>query len=133
VFSLLAGAGLSVAVLTDVVSIFPISIQSPFMELNSFSVMKLPAFNLSSQYIVSLHSFCAILSLHIKSFFEAANPASATLAPILVPERAICLEKMNSFFVSVRYLYSFAILSANFPLLSRKTLSIHLIHYFTKH
>lgn len=59
-----------------------------------------------------------------KSFRLQAQFASAMFAPILVPLRNSCLDKMNSLFSSQRYLYSAIIRKAKFLLFSKTTLSI---------
>jgi len=109
--------------LIDADNILPISLQSLFMESNCFWVINSPFFSLPSQYSVSAHSFSAIVSFDAKSFFEEANLASDIFAPMLVPERSICFDIINSFLCLHKYEYILTILSANLSLLFFKGLS----------
>ena len=95
-----------------VVNIFSISTQSAKIVFISMSDKKSVALSNLSQYLVSVVSFNAIEILEMKSALLCACCASATFAPILVPERKSCLESTNSFFLSERYLYSLTILIA---------------------
>ena len=95
---------------------------------NCSLVIKSVPYNNSSQYIVSLASFCAIESLFMKSASLTPYIASAKLAPILVPHLSICYEITNSFFSSKRNLYNLIIRIANALLLSLKILSFIAYH-----
>ena len=85
------------------VKIFSISIQSANIVLISLSFKYFVAFSNFNQYLVSVVSFNAIEILETKSALLYACCASATFAPILVPERKSCFDKTNSFLVSQRY------------------------------
>ncbi len=50
-----------------------------------------------NQYLVSRASLLAIESFDMKSFLDCAAIASSIFAPIEVPQRRICLDKINSF------------------------------------
>jgi len=65
-----------------------------------------------------------MLSLEIKSALLCACWASATFAPMLVPERRSCLERVYSFFVLRRYLHRFTVRIANWKLFCSMILSI---------
>ena len=106
------------------VKIFSISTQSANIVFISLSLRKSVALSNFSQYFVSVVSFSAMEILEIKSALLCACCASATLAPILVPERKSCFERTYSFFLSQRYLYSFTILTAKPKLLFSITFSI---------
>ena len=58
-----------------------------------------------SQYCVSLDSLRAMLTFERKSALDCACSASDSNAPIAVPLRTHCLDKINSFFVTVSFLY----------------------------
>ncbi len=71
----------------------------------------------SIRYSVSLASFNEIFILAIKSALLCPLIASLILAPILVPERSICLDNINFLISSTKYLYKFTVLTANLKLL----------------
>ena len=109
------------------VKIFSISTQSANIVFISLSLRKSVALSNFSQYFVSVVSFSAMEILEIKSALLCACCASATLAPILVPERKSCFERTYSFFLSQRYLYSFTILTAKPKLLF--SITFYIINY----
>ena len=63
-------------------------------------------FNRISQYLLSLASLLEIDIFDIKSFLLIAACASFTLAPIEVPQRKSCFERIYSFFSCAKNLYS---------------------------
>ena len=89
------------AVFIEVVRIFCNSLQSIIKDSACFSVINSPSRNKQSQYSVSKASLCAMESLWIKSGLDCACPPSAIFAPIEVPERKICFDKINSFFLRI--------------------------------
>jgi len=75
-------------------------------------------YNSFSQYCVSLASFKAMFIFAAKSALLWPLCASAMLAPILVPHRKSCLERVYYLCSRTRYLYKFTILTANSKLFS---------------
>lgn len=69
--------------------IFSISTQSELIDRNSTSVRYSAAYSNLSQYLVSVVSFKAMLSLEIKSGLLCACCASAVFAPMLVRNEVI--------------------------------------------
>jgi len=94
------------------------SLQSAIMLSYSVWVRRFVAFNKSSQYSVSAHSFREILTFTLNSLRLMAYFASVKFAPIEVPERNNCLARMYSCFSSHKYLYRLYILIANLRLFS---------------
>lgn len=90
----------------------------------SLSERKAVAFKSLIQYFVSDASFNAMLIFETKSDLLCACSASATFAPMLVPLRSNCFERIFSFFPSVRYLYRLTIRMAKSKLLLSIILSI---------
>ena len=111
-------------------NIFSNSTQSAKSELLSFSERKSVAFKSLIQYFVSEVSFNAIFIFETKSSLLCACSASATLAPMLVPLRSICLQRTYSFFVSVKYLYKLTIRTAKSKLFVSIMLSISITFNF---
>ena len=83
----------------------------------SLSEGKSVAFKSLIQYFVSDASLNAMLIFETKSDLLCACSASATFAPMLVPLRSNCFERIFSFFPSVRYLYRLTIRIAKSKLL----------------
>ena len=71
-----------------------------------------PSYSSRNQYIVSRHSFCAMLSLAIKSFLDCPHKASSMFAPIDVPLRSNWLQSALSQSMLLKYLFIFTILTA---------------------
>ena len=86
------------------VSNFISSSQSESMLANSFSVIKPASFRSIIQYDDSSASFSAIYILAEKSALLWARWASLTLAPMLVPQRSSCFDKICSDLSSFKYL-----------------------------
>ena len=105
-------------------SIFSNSMQSVKTEDDPSFVRKFVAHSRLIQYLVSAVSFSAMFIFETKSGLLCACLASATFAPILVPLRSNCLERIYSFFCCVRYLYQFTIRTAKLKLFVPITLSI---------
>ena len=96
---------------------FSSSTQLAKSEELSLSEGKSVAFKSLIQYFVSDASFNAMLIFETKSDLLCACSASATFAPMLVPLRSNCFERIFSFFPSVRYLYRLTIRIAKSKLL----------------
>ena len=111
-----------------VTKIFSISTQSSKIDFVWFSDKYSVAPNNFIQYFVSDASFRAMFIFDTKSGLLCAYWDSVTLAPILVPARSNCLDRMYSFFSSHKNLYNRTILIANWKLLFSITLSIIFVY-----
>ena len=103
----------SFVVFTIEASIFRSAVQSVFMLACSSEVIMAVSFNNSSQYSVSAHSFRAIVVLYRNSFFVIAYWASVRFAPIDVPERNNCFDRIYSRLASSKCLQSLYMRMAN--------------------
>ena len=79
-------------------SILLISSASLYTLSNCIFVRKSVLYNNSNQYFVSDVSFSAMYTFETKSLLLIAHSASAKFAPMDVPERNSCLDRMYSLF-----------------------------------
>ena len=126
----------SLAAFTMAVRSFTNSSQSSITDSNAFSCKYSVAYIRRNQYTVSYASFSAMFILLMKSGLLCACCASATLAPILVPLRINCFERIYSLCSLCKYWHSFTARTAKlklFPCIAfSKTApyqSLSIIHY----
>jgi len=105
--------------LVEATNILPMVFASSKSDSNLRFSTKSDSINISNQYSVSLASLSAISNLCKKSLSDCADWASLTLAPIEVPERSNCFDRvLRTPGCSSKKLQAFMILTAKFLVIS---------------